>query len=278
MKRRIVLFLLIFSMFFSSIKIEAMTSEKIVLSKMELQDCIREKVSSMSEHFSVIYRSDDYKEVLSSIDSLYIKRTFLDKDNTNIEEDFDFGYYNLNKYHIAATYKEDYVKLDFNFSYRSSKEQVEELKKSTKKYLENVRYKELSEIELLVLIHNYVIDKLDYDYSHTNYDAYNGYIGNKTVCQGYASLFYLMCCQSGIPCRIVASKSHGWNIVKVEDKWYNVDTTWDDTFRNKRGESYKYTFFLKGSKSFDRNLKHKRIEFYNNDSFLREYNINEEDY
>ena len=62
----------------------------------------------------------------------------------------------------------------------------------------------------------------------------------------------------GIPCTLVIGKAknsegkvenHAWNYVKVDDKWYAIDVTWDDPV-SKTGwvsEESRYRYFLKGS-------------------------------
>lgn len=79
---------------------------------------------------------------------------------------------------------------------------------------------------------------MDYDYdglsdsSNTvKYTAYGALCNGKAVCNGYAVLFYRMCKEAGLSVRIISGTanggSHAWNIVKVGDVYYAVDSTWD---------------------------------------------------
>lgn len=52
------------------------------------------------------------------------------------------------------------------------------------------------------------------------------------VCEGYAKAFQLLCSRSGIPCVSIVSNTHMWNEVRVNGKWYVVDSTWDDPIVN----------------------------------------------
>ena len=97
-------------------------------------------------------------------------------------------------------------------------------------------------------INRHIIDTYDYDYGYTNRTAYSGYRTGKMVCIGFAEMVKLLCDKNGIPCYIVNSSNHAWNVVIIKNKWYNIDTTWNNTSRNKGGTGEEY--FLKGDSFF----------------------------
>lgn len=78
-----------------------------------------------------------------------------------------------------------------------------------------------------------VKNALDYLCDHINYQnggrraqsAYGALIDGACVCEGYASAYKLLLDAMGIPCEIVSTKSHAWNIVQVDGQWYHVDVT-----------------------------------------------------
>ncbi|MDE7018670.1 MAG: hypothetical protein K2P65_14075 [Lachnospiraceae bacterium] len=82
-------------------------------------------------------------------------------------------------------------------------------------------------------VHNSLISRVDYDASaKMNQSAYSALVNGRTVCAGYARAYQYMLQQLGIPCYYCtgyAGESHAWNIVALDDGYYNVDTTWDDT-------------------------------------------------
>ena len=52
------------------------------------------------------------------------------------------------------------------------------------------------------------------------------------------------------------TESHAWNYVKLNDKWYAVDVTWDDPILIGNGTlpvKTKYQYFLKGSTTMKQN-------------------------
>ena len=112
-------------------------------------------------------------------------------------------------------------------------------------------------------IYNWITANVKYDYSHMNdptyllqYTAYAAAVQKKSVCQGYANLFYRLANDAGVDCRIITGKAyngtqtedHAWNIVRMEDeKYYCLDATWDAGLKPE-----KYEYFLKGLTSFSR--------------------------
>ena len=85
-------------------------------------------------------------------------------------------------------------------------------------------------------VHDALLDSVVYDKNAPmNQSAYSALVNGRTVCAGYARAFQYILQQLGIPCYYVegyAGENHAWNIVKLDDGYYNVDTTWDDTNPN----------------------------------------------
>jgi len=68
------------------------------------------------------------------------------------------------------------------------------------------------------------------------------------VCQGYALAAQALLEQSGIETKYVigfvnGNEAHAWNLVKVDGKWYHLDTTWNDPLPNRVGAA-SYDYFL----------------------------------
>lgn len=100
-----------------------------------------------------------------------------------------------------------------------------------------------TEIEKERLIHDFVLKTITYAQQESNlelektnylriYDLYGALANGKAVCEGYAKLFQYLCYQIGINSTFVLGESenenHSWNTVQIDNKWYHVDTTWDD--------------------------------------------------
>lgn len=93
-----------------------------------------------------------------------------------------------------------------------------------------------SDFEKLRSFHDAVVKRCEYaDGARYPYSAYGCLVEGKAVCEGYAKAFGLLCDEVGIGCVPVlgrakgsSAESHMWNKVRLDNEWYNVDTTWDD--------------------------------------------------
>lgn len=90
-------------------------------------------------------------------------------------------------------------------------------------------------------VHDALADRITYDLSaEMGQSAYSALVNGRTVCAGYARAFQYLMQRLGIPCYYCtgyAGENHAWDIVGLEDGFYNVDVTWDDT---DSGRTYDY--------------------------------------
>lgn len=105
----------------------------------------------------------------------------------------------------------------------------------------------LSDLEKVMFVHNYIADNYEYDTSageNVIYDVYNMLSEKKGVCQAYSYLFMLIMQRLGIDCTYAVSTeaNHMWNIVEIDGQYYNLDVTWDDPVGSK--PLVRYDYFL----------------------------------
>lgn len=109
-------------------------------------------------------------------------------------------------------------------------------------------------------VHDALIDKITYNLrAEMNQSAYSALVNGQTVCAGYARAFQYLLGQLGIPCYYCtgfAGENHAWNIVALDDGFYNVDATWDDT-----GEGT-YDYFNKTDKDYAGSHIRKELSVY----------------
>lgn len=126
-------------------------------------------------------------------------------------------------------------------------------------------------------IHDHIVSSYRYELGDENrsvgdYSVHSprALLENKCgVCQGYASLFHKMATEAGIETKLIVgvagdgkskSQNHIWNMVKLDDAWYHVDTTWDDPLPDVAGRIL-HQYYLRGDFYMSRTHKW-MIDFY----------------
>ena len=138
--------------------------------------------------------------------------------------------------------------------YRTSKDQEKYIDDEIDKIINNLIDKDDSEYNKVKIINDYLVKRFEYDNSLKSNNAYLALTTNTTTCQGYAMTAYKMFKKANIENRIVLGTinniPHGWNEVKINGKWYNIDITNNDYTGS-------YKFFLKSDTTFMNNgFKH----------------------
>ena len=120
--------------------------------------------------------------------------------------------------------------------------------------------------EDIKMIHDYLVDTINYDSSLSKQNIYNIYgalVNRECVCEGYARAFKYLLDELDIPCVMIIgtatnsqgeTENHAWNYVQLNGAWYAVDTTWDDPVVVGGGtasEESKYKYFLVGREIMD---------------------------
>ncbi len=167
---------------------------------------------------------------------------------------FRFGDYGDGTYLYEVT---------LNLTYHTTAEQEAELDVLVPETLEDLQVAGKSDFEKIAIIYNYITHHVEYDHEHVSdtdyspqYTAYGALHDHIAICQGYSLLLYRFLLEEGIDCRLIAGNNnangvptHGWSIVELEDKWYNMDATWD-------AETLRYwAYFLKSPEGFQRHTR-----------------------
>lgn len=125
-----------------------------------------------------------------------------------------------------------------------------------------------NDIEKMRYIHDYLVDTIEYDQTFGEKNIYNiyGALVTKTcVCEGYAKASQYLLNEAGLENIIITgtatnsdgkTENHAWNYVNIDEKWYAIDTTWDDPIivgGGKLTNTIRYRYFLKGSSTMNKN-------------------------
>ncbi|GAA0789635.1 hypothetical protein GCM10008909_25630 [Hathewaya limosa] len=132
---------------------------------------------------------------------------------------------------------------------RKQKEAVEE---EVKRIVKEVIKDGMTDFQKELALHDYIVKNADYNMAGLNknpidledHNAYGVLILHKGVCESYAKAMQLLLKEVGIECKYATGKSkhdgrpgggHAWNMVKLDNEWYNLDATWDDPVSDRNG-------------------------------------------
>lgn len=184
------------------------------------------------------------------------------------------GYVYGEEYYLTVTYTPEYY---------TTAQQEAQMDAAVKELLDRLDVYTATDYEKVSAVYDYICTNVVYDYaglaaqeSKLIYTAYAALMNGTSVCQGYANLFYRLALELGVDARLIAGTGnggdHGWNIVKLNGKYYNLDATWDAPYAK---AGLDYAFFLLCDENFE---DHVRDAEYLTEAFQNAYPMAETDY
>lgn len=137
-------------------------------------------------------------------------------------------------------------KITFTGRYTCDMEEVEKRQKQINEYVNKCLADAPSsddEYFAIKYVYDYIIDHTEYvSGAPDNQNICSVFINGKSVCNGYAKATQYLLNKLGIQCIFVSgtvpniggrTAKHAWNIVRCNDAYYYIDTTWgDSSFRS----------------------------------------------
>ncbi|SFE11615.1 Transglutaminase-like superfamily protein [Paenibacillus catalpae] len=209
----------------------------------QLEEELASHFQSRSEHFTLQYKGDKHK--LSD----GLQNTI----NVALSQD-DYTAYILDSYLYTIRSWGNLSTIKLEARYRETTEQTAVVDEMVSKAISRIITPQMNEHEKVKAIHDWVVDKLQYDETLKHYTAYDALTTGTAVCQGYSLLAYKMLKASGIPVLIAEGKvktgDHAWNMVELSGNWYHLDMTWDDPVVKQAGTQQaesrlSYNYYLK---------------------------------
>lgn len=88
-----------------------------------------------------------------------------------------------------------------------------------------------SDYEKALILHDWIIDNVSYDYAYKNAGADKALNGQPVTCEGYNAAYIELLRCAGLEAASIKGgypDNHIWTAVKMDGEWYQVDTTGDD--------------------------------------------------
>lgn len=174
--------------------------------------------------------------------------------------------------------------------YSARREAAQSIEKGIVPFLEeidNAKANGADDMELELLIHDMIIEEVDYAYdsrndpetatfAHSVVGVFDDKSSTDVVCEGYAKAFHLLATYAGLESIYAVGMSgtgfnmggHAWNLVKINGSWYNLDLTWNDT-NSTAYDGYSYDYFNLTTSIFNQNREHD----YRSDIFPGMYSV-----
>ena len=247
---------------------------------------IREYLKDRTAAFTVYVRSasDDYQALFKSMLSQAMA-------HTGVPEEGDFLRFQYGGYQGQVSISSDdsgyYYGFTYNMTYYTTAEQEAEMDTAVDALLAELALTGMTDYEKVCAVYDYICANITYDYDNLNdstyklkYTAYAALVNKTAVCQGYAVLLYRLLMELGVDIRVITGigngGGHAWNILELDDLYYNADSTWDATWHQ---AGLAYNFFLRNEENFtEGGTDHIRDEEYSTVEFMTAYPMSETDY
>lgn len=157
----------------------------------------------------------------------------------------EYSRYAMSSYSFSMMNKLLYTEVELKTTFRESKEMTEQVRSYVKELIASMNLSQYTAEQQIKVLHDWVVTHVQYDEGLTRYTAYEALTEGLAVCQGYAMLGYMLYSEAGFDVRIVEGtakgQEHAWNMIKLDDRWYQLDLTWDDPIGQAADEvSYRY--------------------------------------
>lgn len=129
-----------------------------------------------------------------------------------------------------------------NFKYDFTKEEIfailTEIDVKATDYCNSIPV-ELSNFDKALLVHDKVVDSIEYDKTLLDpwrNDIYGGFINEYASCLGYSKTYQYLMCRLSIDTLMAygygGDEQHAWNVINLDGYYYHIDTTFNDTSKN----------------------------------------------
>ena len=179
--------------------------------------------------------AQDYDELTGSLAYKDVKWKSTNKKVATVNKEGIVKAKKAGKATIKATYKGSTYKCKIRvYKSLSKKQRTKMAKKQAKRIVKTYTRPSMSKQEKAYRLAMYLYTNLAQQWNQSG-SAYKKNYGNEeyaalnmhlAACSGYCKAYKMLCKEAGIPCKHVnANKwTHQWNKVKIDGKWYKVDT------------------------------------------------------
>ena len=197
-------------------------AEERVGNLIDLENNIHSHFLNRDKEFNLIYtgtRKEFEENIRKCITNSYLKDDYLERSWLEIKP----------KAKITAKG----IETTMEVTYLTTKEQEEYIDSELEKITKSLVNANMSTLEKVTIINEYIIDRYEYDYTKKSISVYSALTTSIAACQGYSMTAYKMLNYAGVENRIIVGtlkgEPHSWNTVKIDGNWYQLDITNNDS-------------------------------------------------
>lgn len=173
---------------------------------------------------------------------------------------------------IKTTYSTD-RKVTLNITKKYKDEELTRIDEEIDKIIRDLKINNYTDVyNKIKVFHDYIANKNKYDSKMAN-DGESEYHSNTAIgplfeghaiCDGYSDALAFFLDKIGIENIKITNDEHVWNAIKLNDKWYHIDLTWDDPVYTNGKDLTIHDYFIittnelknkdDGQHSFDENI------------------------
>ena len=140
--------------------------------------------------------------------------------------DFTHPYNNFTDLNVSTW---SHGQIDIQVIKMYSDDEISKMESTIDEILETTITKEMKLEDKILALHDYIIDITSYDTLESSKgDAFDLLTTHNAKCSGYADTMAILLDRLNVKNFRVASENHIWNAVYLDDKWSQIDLTWDD--------------------------------------------------
>lgn len=238
---------------------------------------LREQMKARNSEVTLMVCSTaDFDTVTAQLFDIALKHTGVPTEGDYIA--WQYGGYSgsASYYTVNGTY---YYEITLTIPYYTTAEQETIMDTKVPELLAQLGLDNASDYVKTKGVYDWLCQNVTYDYDNLEdetyklkHSAYAALVDRTAVCQGYAVLFYRLMLELGVDNRVITGIGnggpHAWNIVRLNDLYYNLDSTWD-------AGRIEYSYFLTSDANFG---DHQRGTDYTTTEFYAAYPMGTENY
>lgn len=191
-------------------------------------------IVSQNVYVEILYALENYVEEmeLSTLDTALVDKVFqcvlMDHPEIFYTDGYTFVKYALGEDVKKITFKGTYI---YEGEEKDKREAL--IEENAMKMLQGIRA-DATDYEKVKYVYETIIENTEYNIlAQDNQNICSVFLNGESVCQGYAKAVQYLLTKLNIPATLVIGtvengEGHAWNLVKVDNEYYYLDTTWGD--------------------------------------------------